>query len=85
MLSSVLRSPRAIQANIHIMRAFVRLRRLLIAQEELAQRLEAMEKKYDKQIAVILRVLDELMEPPALPGGKIGFAPPECEPEGEAE
>jgi len=49
MLSSVLRSPRAIQANIAIMRAFVRLRALLTSNEALARKLDALEKKYDAQ------------------------------------
>ena len=53
MLSSVLRSERAVQANIEIMRAFVRLRRMLASNEELARKLAALEKKYDAQFRVV--------------------------------
>ena len=50
MLSSVLKSPRAVQVNIAIMRAFVRLRQLLATHRDLAEKLAEMEKKYDKQL-----------------------------------
>src|SRR5215471_2669141 len=53
MLSSVLRSPRAVQVNIEIMRAFVRLRQMLQANTELARKLNALEKKYDAQFRVV--------------------------------
>lgn len=76
MLSSVLRSPRAIQVNIEIMRAFVHLRRLLATNAELARKLAALESKYDAQFKVVFDAIRELMKPPE-PGGKrpIGFAP----------
>ncbi len=54
MLSSVLRSDRAVEVNIEIMRAFVRLRQLLSSHEELARKLAALEKKYDQRFAVVL-------------------------------
>lgn len=75
MLSSVLRSPRAVQVNIEIMRAFVRLRRLLASNAELARKLAALESKYDAQFKVVFDAIRELMKSPA-PGSKrpIGFA-----------
>jgi hypothetical protein len=65
MLSSVLRSPRAVQVNIGIMRAFVRLREMLAANTELAQRLDALEKKYDSHFKVVFEAIRQLMEGPA--------------------
>jgi len=73
MLSSVLRSERAVQVNIEIMRAFVRLRRMLAAHKELAGKLAEMEKKYDGQFKVVFDALRELMAPPEPPKGRIGF------------
>ena len=64
MLSSVLRSKRAVQVNIEIMRAFVRLRQLLATHADLARRLDALEKKYDKQFAVVFDAIRKLMAPP---------------------
>jgi len=57
MLSSVLRSPRAVQVNIAIMRAFVKLREILGSHRDLARRLEEMESKYDEQLRVVFVVL----------------------------
>ena len=76
MLSSVLRSQRAVRVNIEIMRAFVRLRRMLGANEELARKLDALEQKYDVQFRMVFDAIRELMAPPA-PGEKrrIGFRP----------
>lgn len=76
MLSSVLNSKRAIQVNIEIMRAFVRLRQMLGSNAELARKLAALEKKYDAQFRVVFDAIRELMTPPA-PKKKrsIGFAP----------
>ena len=75
MLSSVLRSKRAIQVNIAIMRAFVQLRRILASHADLARKLVALEKKYDKQFKVVFEAIQELMDPPK-PEKKrtIGFA-----------
>jgi predicted aldo/keto reductase-like oxidoreductase len=75
MLSSVLNSPRAIQANIEIMRAFVQLRKLLSSNEDLKRKLENLEKKYDKQFRIVFQAIKELMEP-LRPSQKrqIGFA-----------
>jgi hypothetical protein len=65
MLSSVLRSPRAVQVNIEIMRAFVRLRQMLQQNTELARKLAALEKKYDAQFKVVFDAIRELMTPPS--------------------
>jgi len=74
MLSSVLRSKRAVIVNVEIMRAFVRLRQMLAAHADLARKLAALEKKYDVQFKVVFDAIRELMAPP--PGKKrpIGFA-----------
>lgn len=63
MLSSVLRSKRAVQVNIAIMRAFVKLRQLLNAHQELAEKLNAMEQKYDEQFRIVFDAIRELMMP----------------------
>lgn len=77
MLSSVLRSERAVQVNIEIMRAFVRLRGMLASNAELARKLNALEKKYDAQFKMVFDAIRELMSPdaPELPKPKreIGF------------
>ncbi len=74
MLSSVLRSPRAVQVNISIMRAFVRLRELLLTNAELARKLAELEMKYDSQFKIVFDAIRQLMAPPA-PTSKpeIGF------------
>ena len=76
MLSSVLRSHRAIHVNIEIMRAFVRLRQLLVSNVELARKLAALEKNYDAQFKIVFDAIRELMTPPA-PKQKrpMGFGP----------
>ena len=73
MLSSVLRSPRAVQVNIEIMRAFVRLREMLQANTELAKKLATLEKKYDAQFRVVFDAIRDLMQPPVKPKRRIGF------------
>ncbi len=73
MLSSVLRSPRAVQVNIEIMRAFVRLRQILQANADLARKLVALEKKYDSQFRAVFDAIRELMRPPDLKPKQIGF------------
>jgi uncharacterized protein YjcR len=73
MLSSVLRSTRAVQVNIEIMRAFVRLRELMATHKDLVRRLNAMEKKYDAQFKVVFDAIRELMTPPESKKRKIGF------------
>ena len=61
MLSSVLRSPRAVEVNIAIMRTFVQLRRLMDSNRNLARKIEAMEKKYDEQFAVVFDAIKRLI------------------------
>ena len=73
MLSSVLRSNRAVQVNIEIMRAFVRLREVLATHKDLAAKLEAIEKKYDAQFKVVFDAIRQLMIPPEPKKRKIGF------------
>jgi len=67
MLSTVLNSRRAIQVNIEIMRAFVRLREILSTHKDLARKLEALEKKYDEQFRVVFEAIRQLMAPPEPP------------------
>lgn len=74
MLSSVLRSDTAIQANIQIMRAFTRLRQMLITHKDLKKKIENMEMKYDRQFKVVFDAIKQLMEPEDKSGKKkIGF------------
>jgi hypothetical protein len=73
MLSSVLRSERAVQVNIAIMRAFVKLREMLASHAELARKLAEMEKKYDPQFKVVFDVIRQLTSPKVSPRGRIGF------------
>ncbi len=76
MLSSVLRSERAIQVNISIMRTFAKLREIISSNKDLARRLDELEGKYDAQFKAVFNAIRELMEPPKEPPRKIGFAPP---------
>jgi hypothetical protein len=73
MLSSVLRSKRAVRVNVEIIRAFVRLRRLLASHTDLARRLDELEKRYDGQFRIVFEAIRELMEPAEMPGKEIGF------------
>ncbi len=73
MLSTVLRSPRAIEVNIEIMRAFVRLRQMLSEHAGLAQRLDKLERRYDAQFRVVFDAIRELMAPPPGTRKRIGF------------
>lgn len=73
MLSTVLNSERAIQVNIEIMRAFVRLREMIATHKDLARKLEALEKRYDAQFKVVFDAIRELMARPEPRKRKIGF------------
>ncbi len=73
MLSSVLRSPRAIAVNVEIMRAFVRLRRLLASHTELAKRLDEMEHRYEGQFRTVFDAIRQLMQSPEPERRRIGF------------
>ena len=73
MLSSVLRSERAIQVNIAITRTFVRLRRILASNPDLARKLDALERKYDAQFKVVFDAIRALMEPEPRRARRISF------------
>lgn len=74
MLSSILRSPRAVQVNIEIMRAFVQLRRILTANKDLARRLDDLERRYDAKFRVVFDAIRRLMAPPGpKPRKVLGF------------
>jgi hypothetical protein len=76
MLSGVLRSRRAVQVNIEIMRAFVRLRRLLATHEDLARKLDELERRYDGPSRAVFDTIGQLMPPPTAPARRrIGFGP----------
>ena len=78
MLSSVLRSPRAVLVNVEIMRTFVRLREMLAANADLARQLAALESKYDAQFKAVFDAIRELMTPAAPNRTRpIGFVTPE--------
>jgi ORF6N domain-containing protein len=73
MLSSVLNSKRAVMVNIGIMRAFVKLRRMLASNAGLAQKLNTLEKKYDEQFKIVFEAIRQLMTPPETKKRPIGF------------
>lgn len=77
MLSSVLHSPRAVQVNVAIMRTFVQLRRLMDSNQDLARKIEALEKKYDEQFEVVFDAIKQLIAEDearkAEPERRIGF------------
>lgn len=73
MLSSVLRSKRAIHVNIETMRTFVRLRQLISSHKDLEKKLVELEKKYDQQFQIVFDAIRELMKPPEKPKPQIGF------------
>ena len=79
MLSSVLRSPRAVEVNIAIMRTFVQLRRLMDSNRDLARKIEAMEKKYDEHFTVVFDAIKQLIADDQAKKGqpkrRIGFIP----------
>jgi len=73
MLSSVLKSEIAVEVNIMIMRAFVKLRRLLATHADLARKLDALERKYDDQFRAVFDAIRELMKPPESKRRPLGF------------
>jgi len=73
MLSSVLRSRRAIMVNVQIMRTFVQLREMLLNHHELAKKLEELEKKYDTQFQIVFDAIRQILTPPEKPKRGIGF------------
>jgi hypothetical protein len=75
MLSSVLKSERAVQVNVTIMRTFVKIRSPLGSHADLIRRLDELEKKYDKQFAVVFEAIRQLVAPaPVPPSRRIGFS-----------
>ena len=75
MLSSVLRSKRAVEVNIAIMRTFVQLRRLMDSNRDLARKIDGLEKKYDEQFAEVFAAIKQLIVEPESPRKRIGFHP----------
>jgi len=73
MLSTVLKSERAIQVNIQIMRTFTQLRKMLASNKELKEKVETMEKKYDKKFKVVFEIIGLLLKEDAKPVKRIGF------------
>jgi hypothetical protein len=73
MLSSVLRSKRAIQVNIEIMRAFIKLRQMYISHKDLKRKIDAMEKKYDEQFQIVFEAIKQLIAEDEKPKKKIGY------------
>jgi len=73
MLSGILRSERAIQVNVEIMRAFVRMRQLLASHKGLMDKILAMERKYDEQFKIVFQAIYRLMEEEEKPKRQIGF------------
>jgi ORF6N domain-containing protein len=73
--SKRLRSPRAVEVNIAIMRTFVQLRWLMDTNRDLARKIEALEKKYDEKFAVVFEAIKQLVAPPDPPKRQIGFRP----------
>ena len=73
MLSSILRSQRAVQVNVAIMRMFVRLREMLSTHEDLRRKIDAMEKRYDSRFQVVFETIRQILEKPIPPTKAIGF------------
>ena len=73
MLSSVLRSSRAIQVNIQIIRAFTKLRKMLLTHEDLKRKIESMERKYDKKFKIVFQAIKQMLETDEKPKNRIGF------------
>ncbi|MGD8883015.1 MAG: ORF6N domain-containing protein [Desulfobacterales bacterium] len=73
MLSSVLKSDKAVQVNIQIMRAFIKMRQMYISHEDLKQKIIAMERKYDKQFQIVFEAINQLWIEDEKPKRKIGY------------
>ena len=76
MLSGLLKSKRAVQVNVQIMRTFVRLRQMLASNEELSRKLAHLERRYDKRFKVVFDALRQLMTPPEKEKRPLGFQVP---------
>lgn len=77
MLSTVLKSKRAIQVNIEIMRTFVKLKKMLASHDDLARKIDALERKYDDNFRVVFEAIRQLMELPKKKRNPVGFKPSE--------
>jgi hypothetical protein len=75
MAANVLNSKRAVQASVQVVRAFIRLRQMLVSSAELASKLSELEKKYDRQFKIVFDAIRELMTPPPAKIKQIGFRP----------
>ncbi len=73
MLSSVLRSPRAVAVNVEIMRAFVRLRRTALTIAQLGRKVDELERRYDAKFGMVFQAIRQLMQPPGPARKTIGF------------
>jgi hypothetical protein len=73
MLSSVLRSKRAIHVNIQIMRAFNQLRKMIVSHDDLQRKIEAIEEKYDEQFRIVFEAITQLLQVDEKPKKKIGY------------
>ena len=80
MLSSVLHSARAVQVNVEIMRAFVRLRHVAASIGDLARKLDELEQNYDARFRTVFQAIRQLMQPPAPPRRRIGFVTSQARP-----
>ncbi len=79
MVAAVLNSPIAIDASIQVVRAFVRLRAMVAMHEDLALKLDALERRFDQQFSVVFEAIRHLMTPPRSSASRIGFRRPEPE------
>ena len=73
MLSRVLKSDRAVQVNIQIIRAFIKMRQMYIRHDDLKQKIIAMERKYDKQFQMVFEAIKQLLKQDKKPKRKIGY------------
>lgn len=73
MLATVLNSPTAIQASIHIIKAFIRMRSILAAHKELSKRIDALEKKADTNFRAVFELIEKYLKSEAKPAQRIGF------------
>lgn len=74
MVANILKSTRAIQVSIQIIRTFILMRQVLAANSDLARRIDNLEQKYDKQFKFVFDAIRALMNPPEKRRGKIGFS-----------
>lgn len=73
MAANVLNSDRAVEASVHVVRAFVRLRQMMVSNQELARKVEELERKYDSQFKIVFDAIRALMKPPERKRKQIGF------------